>query len=139
MPEMAKKKPAKKGGPYLAAAFFCDAVIEDRADGALSAIRIIDTINIVLPATPDFPSEENALPVAVAGILSFKSGDSPGGHVVRVVMNSPSGKKSPPFEQTLTLVETEQGGANLILRNTISVVKGGLFWFDVYLDGKLIT
>ena len=138
---MAKSKPVrkKKDGPYLAAALFCETVIEDAADRALSAIRIIDTITLVLPDTPDFPSKENRLPVRMTGLLSFKTGGSPGEHVVRVVMISPSGKKNPALEQTITLREPEQGGANVTLRTTIGVVKGGLFWFHVYLDGKLLT
>jgi hypothetical protein len=137
---MAKKTPAKKklGGPYLAAAFFCDAVIEDKSD-VLSAFRIIDTINLALPELPDFPTEKNRVPVHISGILSFKTGDSPGKHILRVVMTSPSGKKNPAFEREITLTEVEHGGANVVMRHTINIVKGGVFWFSVYLDDKLYT
>ena len=38
-----KKKRQRKGGPYIAAAFFCEGVIEDKL-GTLSAIRIIDRL-----------------------------------------------------------------------------------------------
>jgi hypothetical protein len=138
---MAKKKPEnkKKRGPYVAAAFFCEAAIEDKADGALSAIRIIDTINVLLTADPGLPSEEQKLPVAAKAVLSFKTGDSPGEHAIRVVVTSPTGTRSPSFEQIITFTEPQNGGANLVLKMTIAVVKGGIFWFNVYLDGKLVT
>jgi hypothetical protein len=138
---MVAKKPkrTKKDGPYLAAAFFCENAIADKADGALIGFRIIDTLNISLPADPSFPSEEKPLAVQIAGILSFRTGDSPGQHVLRVVMTSPTGKKNPPIEQTLTFTSPEQGGANLVLRNNIRVIKGGVFWFDIFLDGKRFT
>src|SRR5437016_5197432 len=70
---MAKKRGKLKGGPYLAAALFCESVIQDKADDALSAIRIVDSINVLLATTaaPDFPSQENPLAVSVAAVLSF--------------------------------------------------------------------
>src|SRR5260370_17336461 len=99
---MAKKKRKIDGGPYLAAAFFCEQVIESK-DGSLSAIRIIDQIQVAIPANlpADVPSKENRVAVNMAGLLSFKTGYArPGQHTVRVIMRSPSGKKnqtSPPL------------------------------------------
>jgi hypothetical protein len=139
-----QKKPRMPEGPYLVAAFFCEQIIADKADGALNAIRIIDQINIAVaptpPGAPEFPSDENRLPVAIAGLLSFKTGKSrKKQHTVRVEMESPSGKKNPPFEQTIPFSDVDHGGANLILRNVVRVLKGGLFYFNVYLDGNLVT
>jgi hypothetical protein len=99
---MAKRKAAKAikknrrsfGGPYLAAALFCESIIEDKRDGALTAVRIIDTIKIVLgPEAPhDFPSDANRLPVTIHALLSFKSGSASGDHIIKVVSESPSGR-----------------------------------------------
>lgn len=135
------KQTKKVGGPYLAAAFFCDTVIEDKSDGTLSAIRMIDQMSILLSPTgdPDFPSEQNKLPVTVWAVLSFKAGDAAGNHTIRAEIISPSGKKNQPFEKTILFPEQPHGGANLRLNLTIMVVKGGLFWLDVYLDGKRVT
>jgi len=136
-----KIKPKRKGGPYLAAAFFCERTIEDKQDGALSAIRMTDQINVMLDpsAPPDFPSETQRLPVVISGLLAFKTGDSPGEHVVRLVMHSPSGKKSTVLEQTLPFTPRPHGGANLRLNNVIAVKKGGLFWLHVFLDGRRVA
>jgi hypothetical protein len=141
MAEPKKKRKKKKRGPQLAAAVFCEALIEDKSDGAISAIRIFDTFNVVLPSnTPsDFPSAEKRLRVPLWVLLSFKTGDSPGKHRVRVVMESPSGKSGTAFEQDLHLEPPAHGGFNLRLNTNIMVMKGGLFWAHVYLDGKRMT
>lgn len=140
---MAKKATGKKkaGGPYLAAAFFCERVIEDKSDGALTVVRMIDTITITLPADsePDVPSKSKRIPVGLTAVLSFKSGDAPGHHTLRYVLVSPSGKESPPTDQVVTFTEKEQGGANYILKSVVQVMKGGLFWLEVSLDGRLVT
>jgi hypothetical protein len=139
---MAKiRRQPKKSGPHLAAAFFCDEIIADARDHALCAIRIVDTFRIVLPssAPKDLPSETNRLPVPVSGLLSFKTGDSRGQHVVKLVSESPSGKKQPIYEQSFTLGEEPTGGVNIRIHQTILVKRGGVFWLHVYLDGKRVT
>lgn len=138
----AKKRPVKKaGGPYLAAAFFCESTIEDKQDGALTAVRIIDTITFQIdPSAPDdFPSETKRLPVPVSGILSFKTGDSPGDHTIRLVAQSPSGKSQTILEKVVPFTLQPQGGANIRLNQVIQVKQGGLFWIHVFLDGKQVT
>ena len=138
---MAKQKAQKKRGPYLAAAFFCDQVILGN-DGALTPVRICDSlkVDIAADAPSDFPSKDQRLAVRMAGLLSFKTGDALGGeYTVRIVMESPSGKTSPVYEQKIKLTEPAHGGGNLIFQNIINLYKGGLFWFNVYLDGKLMT
>jgi hypothetical protein len=135
-----KKKGEQRPGPYLAAAFFCENVVESKA-GNLSAIQILDQIKVFIPADapPDFPSVENKLPLAMAGLLSFKTGERPGDHRVRMVMRSPTGKVQTTLDQTIPFTQPPHGGGNLILRSTLKVNKGGLFLFDVYLDDKLMT
>ncbi|HLN33488.1 MAG TPA: hypothetical protein VK395_37520 [Gemmataceae bacterium] len=136
-----KKQQKKKRGPYLAAALLCDHAMNDKADGALSVIRIVDQVKLSLPsdAAPDFPSKENRLPVYMVMVLSFKTGDSPGTHSLRVVMESPSGKIETAIERELAFSDEQQGGSNVILKNTIMVYHGGVFWYNIYLDGKLMT
>jgi hypothetical protein len=144
---MAKKKPVKKkpakrtDGPYLAAAFFCESIIEDKRDGALTAVRMVDTISLQLPHdTPeDFPSETTRLPVPVAGVLSFKSGGSPGDHMIRLIAQSPSGKSETVLEQNVALDSQPQGGVNIRLNQVIQVKQGGLFWLHVFLDEEQVT
>lgn len=136
---MAKRSKPKSrravGGPHLSAALFCDQILEDK-DGALSAIRIIDTMTLTIPAsTPD----DQPIPIGVWMLLILKSGDSPGEHRVRLDMRSPTGKVTRGKEQTWELSPQPFGGLNLRLNTTIIVKRGGVFWADVYVDGKPVS
>lgn len=140
MAKASEKMPKKKRGPFLAAAFFCESVLESK-DGSLTPVRMLDQLTIVLDASapPDVPSDEKRLPINVWSVVGIKSGDSPGDHALRIVAESPSGKKETVFEQTITLSEPAQGGINFKLHQTIAVKKGGLFWMHVFLDGSKLT
>jgi len=138
---MAKKPRQKPAGPYLAAAVFCENIVEDK-DGALSCIRIIDTITVRLPAdTPsDVPSEEKRIPVSIRGLVSFKRGGLAGKlHKIKLAMESPDGKRGVMDERKLEMGKPPYGGGNLYFNATIGVRKGGLFWMTVSFDGKEFT
>jgi len=138
---MAKKAKPGKGGPHLAAAVFCDDTIQDRDDGTISVIRIIDQIAVLLPpdAPPDFPSKANRITVSGKLFLAFKTGDSTGSHTVRCVMESPSGRKAVVFERTLDFSPQPNGGSNFHIDLRVKVYKGGLFWMYVYVDRKRLA
>ena len=79
-----EKKPAKSKGkawPQLAAAFFCDRILEETPDGVLSAIRIVDQITIAVP--PELEGHPVFIPVS--GLIAFKSGEASGKHALRLV------------------------------------------------------
>ena len=137
----ARKNTARRNrGPFLSAAFFCESVIESK-DGALTPVRLIDQLTVALdPSTPqDVPSETNRLPIEIWSVIGFKSGDSPGEHVLRLVLESPSGKKQTVFQQMIPLSEPPHGGANIRLKQQIAVMNGGLFWTHVFLDDRPVT
>jgi hypothetical protein len=136
-----RKKQTGKGGPYLAAALLCETIIEDKQDGAMSAIRIVDQFSLTLSPTtpPDFPSEAQRLPVHTPVLLMFKTGNSPGEHVIRLDLESPSGKSETVHEQTISFGPKPNAGANLRFNANIAVHTGGVFWLHVFLDGKEVT
>jgi hypothetical protein len=139
---MAARQKSKKavGGPFLAAAVFCDSIVEG-ADGAMSAVRIVDQVTLTIPADspPDVPSETNRLPVALWSLISFKRGSATKKHVVRLKVHSPSGEAQDIGEGEITFGDSQFSGANLRIRFQIAVKQGGLFWIDVKLDGKAVT
>lgn len=138
-----QKRQAKAGGPYLAAAFFCEGITEDKQDGAISVFRMIDQINVAISADApaDYPSDKERLPIPISALLSFKTADAPGDHTLRLVMQSPSGRfaHENAHEQTLTFTPQPHGGFNLRLQSVVAVNRGGLFWLHVFLDGKRFT
>lgn len=141
MAKQSKKQAAKRSGPHLAAAVFCDNVLQEKQDGALTVIRIIDTVNVTLhPSTPaDVPSEANRIPVTVQGLVSFRTGDAPGEHTIRLQMQSPSGKTTDIYQTSLVFKPEPNAGGNVLFNSVIAVMKGGLFWLSVYLDDQKMT
>src|SRR6267142_103136 len=115
------RKPEAMGGPYLAAAMFCEKIVEDKDDGALTVIRMIDKITVLFSPPPNLPRDAQLLtPVNIAALLAFKTGDSPGQHRVRLQINIPSGTTQ-TTEYTLNLSKEPYGGQNLRLNNTIAL------------------
>lgn len=127
-------------GPYLTAAIFCERVIEEK-DKILTLVRIMDAVQITLaPGAPaDFPNDKDRIPVLFDSLIALKAGKSSGDHTVRIDMISPSGKRSESEKRTLTLPSEENGAANLITHHTISIMQGGLFYFEVFVDDTLAT
>jgi len=139
---MAKKKTADKkiGGPFVAAAFFCENILEDMRR-MLSIQGVTDTLNLTLGphAPPDVPSKENPLAISQQLLLVFRSGDSPGKHRLKLVIEGPDGKRKKFKEDDVTFSDPPQGGINVKVAVTLVLDSGGLFWIDVYLDRKLMT
>jgi hypothetical protein len=140
---MAKKQktPAQKiGGPYLAAAIFCETIL-DGADKSLTAIRIHDGTLFTLhhDAPADMPSQEKPVVMKKSFLLAFKSGDSPGKHRLQVVTESPSGKRTEAINQDVELEDTPAGGLNIKNEAHLGFHLSGVYWFDIMLDGKLMT
>ena len=138
MKKKTKRKPI--GGPYLAAAVFCDNVVRGE-DGAMSAIRIVDRLNVAVPADapPDVPSESHRIAVTIWTLIMFKTGDGKGKHTVSLVVQSPSGKRTKGPKHELNFSAEPQGGANLRIQVGLGIKEGGLFFIDVFLDGKRAT
>src|SRR5262245_20194593 len=95
--KVGREKAARKGsgGPYLAAAFFCESLIQEQADNSVtSAIRIVDTFVAKLPpdAPADLPSKEKPVPITLTGLISFRASNAPGRHTVGLRVVGPSGK-----------------------------------------------
>lgn len=142
---MAKKKPADKrklGGPFLAAAVFCENILEDM-QRRLTVQGVIDGIQLLLPpfVPDDVPSEEHPLHLNQQLLLIFRSGDSPGEHDLKLELENPSGKRTVIKEQEVNLSEQKNGGVNIKIAITAGITNpaGGLYMVDVFLDGKLMT
>jgi hypothetical protein len=134
------EKQIKVGGPFLAAAIFCNDILED-SNKTISVAGIIDGIMIQLSssAPADMPSRKSKVPIAMNILLVFRTGDSPGKHNLRLMMQSPSGKRTKLHSQEIVLSEEPHGGANVKMKANLSLYSKGVFWIDVILDGKRYT
>lgn len=138
--QVAKKKNRKFGGPFLAAAVFCDSFLEDTS-GKISAVGILDGCSFFIsPDAPsDVPSKTHPALINQNILLIFRSGDAPGKHKLKFVVEQPDGKRTTALERDLNLSEPPHGGVNLKTVAQFGVYTSGIYWVDVYLDGKRVT
>lgn len=140
MPKKKSKSRQKIGGPFLAAAFFCENVLEDK-DGVLSAMRIVDTINVAIhPSAPaDFPSAETPLQLQQNMLFIIKTGDAPGKYEFSITAESPAGKKQEVDKREIELHGPVAGGLNIRHAITFLLRSAGVYWFSVRINRKLMT
>jgi hypothetical protein len=140
MSKKAKGEQKKVGGPFLAAAVFCDSIMED-AGGKISILGVSDGCCFYLPhdAPPDVPSKEEPALLQQSMVLSFRTGDSPGKHELRIMIEMPDGERKEAIQREIELSEPLHGGCNIKTQAALSLYTSGVYWFDVYLDGKRFT
>jgi hypothetical protein len=140
MAKQAKKSTKKIGGPFIAVAVFCESIVED-SSGKIGAVGILDGCQLYLTgdAPANVPSEEVPLTVTQNILIVFRSGDSPGEHKLKFVIEHPNGKRKIAVEKDVVLSQPPQGGLNLRTNAIIQVVAGGLHWLDIFLDNKRLT
>ncbi len=136
-----RKKTAKKvGGPFLAAAVFCESVVED-ASKKISAINILDGVQMWLAedAPADIPSKSKPITVIQNVLIIFRTGDASGKHELRLVIQQPDGKRSEALKQQIELTTQSYGGCNIKTQATLRIFSSGVYWIDVILNGTRFT
>jgi len=106
-------------------------------DDVPSLIRIIDRI-IHTRTGPDAPAEMPPISYNLTAFISLTSGNARGSHEVSIELEEPSGLRKPSMTSTV-LFEGEDKGVNLVLNIAATFEYQGLYWFNVYLDDKLLT
>jgi hypothetical protein len=128
-------------GPYLQAAFFCERLLQE-TDGVLSAIRIVDHVTAQAVEPGPFAN------VGLTFVLSFKTGEARGYRKLTVEMVAPGGPSplasGDEYSQTILFEGPGDRGDTIILpisfvRIPMTTEAGGIYWFSVYLDKRLMT
>jgi hypothetical protein len=135
---MARKRP-KPASPVLTAAAICKKVLLE-SDGVPSLIRVVDQITVPDPSK-FLPSEGGKALVVYSELMLFvalKSVGGPGQHELVVSPLKPSGKrrKGTPIPVNLLGPGT---GANIRGALPVEVGEEGLHWFEVRVNGRLVT
>jgi hypothetical protein len=129
------RKTSKKARPLLAAAFFCERILQEK-DGVHSAIRIVDAL--ILPP-PNVPAGSVGEPVVPAiAFIAIKSGDAKGEHTLRLDLTYPSGKRLKTQEIKIALLGDENG-VSISAQILVPIKEAGLYWYDVLIDEELFT
>lgn len=130
---------AFESGPYVQVAAFCERVLEEK-DGVLSLIRVID--RIVHTATgAAAPREMQPFEYQLILVLMLKTGQARGAYDLSVVRELPSGIREESQAPVFRVHFEAEGdrGYNLVLQIQQVFEQEGLYWFDVLLDGQLLT
>ena len=122
-------------GPDLKAAVFCSDVIEGK-DGVLSFIRVIDRLTVTAGGQP--PTEMPIVRERMKLVLMFVSGRARGSHSVEIRIERPDSEVVGLWEGTVFL-EGEDRGANIVIDQEAKFESEGLYWFDLFFDGTLMT
>ncbi len=125
--------PQETGGPYLAAALFCEKVLRE-GDGVLSLIRVVDRWTV------NGPSDQ--MPVTVIQtnlVIIAKSGMHRGSSNVTVTPIAPSGEKLPTLSFPVLFEGDDDRGIGIAAGMGFPVSEHGVYWFEVFIDGQLTT
>jgi hypothetical protein len=122
--------------PHLIGAFFCEKTLQE-ADGVLSAIRIVDLVQI--PPLPKGARKRFVLPNLIF-VLMLRAGNRRGKVVCELYMVNPSGKRIKIGKQEIPDIgDSPEKGINAVIPAAFKWDKPGLYWFEVYVEGKRLT
>ena len=124
-------------GPFLAAAFFCDKVLDEK-DDVLSAIRIVNKITLTA-SSPEITLETNPAKINLMGLVSIRAGDVKGNHKIRVISDSEILSEPSQIEVDISFDGKTVATNNVIITLGIEVKREGIIWFAVFFDDKLLT
>jgi hypothetical protein len=128
--DVSTPEPLQSRGPYVSVAVFCEKILQEQ-DGALSLIRVTDTIN-QSAVGPDAPREMRPFIADITLVVMLKSGEARGSYGVMLRPEAPGGFQMPPFEQTVHL-QGGAWGAAIIMPLQLPISEQGVYWFDVFL------
>jgi hypothetical protein len=118
--------------PYVQLAAFCQTALQE-PNGILSVIRITDRFQIV-GQTAELQSGQVNLTLAVV----LKSGNMQCSSTMTIRPTSPNGIQMGEVKVPV-LFEGQERGVGVITQIAMVVKETGLFWFDVLIDGVMLT
>lgn len=126
------------GGPYVAAAFLCEKVLNE-LDNVPSYVRVLDRVTVTPPVGSTQPAGSMpSFPFQCTLVVSFKSGRAKGRHDVAIQVEGPSGLREDEVVYPM-LFEGEDRGVALNLQVNLILTHEGIHWFDVTIDQRLVT
>lgn len=119
--------------PWVQIATVCAAPLQE-ANGTLSLIRIMDRVPVVGTTEEMKPQPLNQF----ALVVILKSGAMKGKYHLRIVPETPSGKRLNGPTMTI-LFEGDERGVAAVMPIPIVAEEEGLYWFDVFIEQDLLT
>ena len=119
--------------PFVQVAAICQAPIQE-TNGLFSVFRIMDRLPV-----QGFSDEMQPQPLHMLSlVIILKSGEMSGKFTLKIVPETPSGKRLAPVNITALFERDERG---VIFQGPLGLVvtEEGLYWFDVMLEQDVLT
>ena len=120
--------------PYITMASFCERVLTEQ-DGVLTAVRIIDTLNVQV--LNDHLAKSAIERVTL--LVGLRSGPFKGSGTLKLVAVDADGKPSKNTSTTPVALLGGAHGTNIIVNLGIAVSKSGVYWYEIYFNDQLLT
>jgi Family of unknown function (DUF6941) len=118
--------------PYVQVAAFCQTAIRE-GQGSLSLIRLITRFPVV-----GLTKEMQPTPISLTLAVILKSGNMQGSYTLTVRPVTPTEEVLPPLNVPI-LFEGSDRGVALVRQIALVAKEPGLYWFDVLVEGTLLT
>jgi Family of unknown function (DUF6941) len=122
------------GGPYLQCASLCEKALQEK-DGVISVIRAVDRWTVSGPAE-EMPADTK---IQATLVVMFKSGIHRGPGRVTITPVTPSDRRMAPMDVPVHFEGDEDRGINIIVPMAFPVEEAGLYWFEIVLDGQVVS
>ena len=119
--------------PFVQLAVICQTAMQE-VTGFLSIIRILDRLPLQGFTDQMQPQPLNQLTLAVI----LKSGEMYGKYTLKIVPETPSGKRLQPAEMPV-LFERGERGVGVVMPLNFMAEEEGLYWFDVAIEQDILT
>jgi hypothetical protein len=129
--------------PLVRIAATCENVIEDKRDGTLSLIKIIDQILVSpVPGAPPGPAKMGPTPITVVVVIGTTAGAARGKRSLTLHVIAPDGtERAIGLGGGALQVDYDEDTAtrNWIVRLTLAAFDTGTFWLEARCDGQPLT
>lgn len=126
--------------PFVGAALLCERVLREQ-DEVVSVIRIIDQLGLRVSGGPPELLAEARPETTIQGFLAFRPTVQQGSWMLRLDQVRPSGDRNRGAEASIPFNFTaDEMSLQVVIDLTLIITgEGGLYWFEVFLDDRLVT
>lgn len=126
----------ERAEPHLLVAAICQQANQDQY-GSLSLMNMVEQL-IAGSDDPNAPEEMPGFRFDAHLVIIFASGEATGERTVTVIAEAPDGERLPPVDQ-LIFLRGDDARSTILSSLSLDITQVGVYWFDVLLDGRLVT
>jgi hypothetical protein len=129
-----------EGGPYLNEALLCERLLQEK-DGMLTIVRVVDKITVSPPPGPEpAPTQMQPFLASLTLVVGLKAGAARGTYTLTVRPQDPDGADLEGNDISISFSGADDAqGITTIVNMNLGIQHDGLYWFNILLNGELIS